>query len=190
VQSTYVKFGLWPWTKVDESAAVKAKVARRGRSMVMEGPEVVGKGNGDKERLNKRLGLALSIKNRSFGGSGGDKVPKNTKEHRLTRQSQTHYLLPAAPSLTAVPSILSAIGFSAVSANNPALVRMHSQVCFQNQRKRMGRGYHRPLRPCVVTPPTAHALIGHGQGVTERIQGASRCQSYMQTLLGRDDRFL
>ena len=51
--------------------------------MVMEGPEVVGREMGDKERLNKRLGLALSIKHRSFRGGGGDKVPKNcANEHR------------------------------------------------------------------------------------------------------------
>lgn len=57
MQSTYVKLVLWPQTRVNESAAVEAKVARRGKSMVMvmEGPEVVGKEIGDKERLNKRL---------------------------------------------------------------------------------------------------------------------------------------
>jgi len=49
VQSTYVKFGLWPRTKVDESAAVKATAARGAKRMAMEGPEVVGKGIGDEE---------------------------------------------------------------------------------------------------------------------------------------------
>ena len=57
MQSTYVKLGLWPETKVDESAAVEAKVALRGKrmGMGMVGPEVVGKEIGYKERLNKRL---------------------------------------------------------------------------------------------------------------------------------------
>jgi len=53
VQSTYVKFGVWPRTRVEESAAVKAKVARGDKSMVREGPEVVGKEIGEKELLNK-----------------------------------------------------------------------------------------------------------------------------------------
>lgn len=52
--------------RVDESAAVKAKVARRGKSMGMEGPEVVGKEIGEKGRLNERLRQAMSIKNRCF----------------------------------------------------------------------------------------------------------------------------
>ena len=105
MQSTYVKFGLWPWTKVDETAAVNAKVAGGAKRMMMEGLKVVGKALGDAEHLNKRLGLALRIKNRSVGGSGGDKVPRDESKNigtSIEGQTLDTYYIPAAPSLTAV----------------------------------------------------------------------------------------